>query len=151
MSSFNHFVQKVCYTALNSYCQEGILYSLPCHILKVNVILLYFSCLTFYFFSNLFTSKLPLITFQVFTECCFLLTLPKPNATNSYFYIFKKKFWGVNFISHPYLLLPQKCPGRRCPGKCSVKEKGAFYSRWMLFQGLSVLTRHCKTPGSSSL
>lgn len=151
MISFNHFVQKVCYNVLNSYCQEGILYSLPCHILKVNVILLYFSCLTFYFFSNLFTSKLPLITSQVFKRYVFFWHHQSQMEQTVISIYLKRMFWGANFISHPYLLPPQKCPGKRCPGKCSVKGTGAFYSRWMLFQGLSLLTRHCKSPGSGSL
>lgn len=146
MSSFNHFVQKVCYTALNSYCQEGILYSLPCHIPKVNVILLYFSCLTFYFFSNLFTSKLPLITFQVFTECCFLLTLPKPNATNSYFYIFEKNVLRCEFHKPPLPPPTPKMSWKKMSWQVFCEGKGCFLFKVNVVSGLVCAHKALQNP-----
>lgn len=152
MSSFNHFVQKVYYSVLNSCCQEGILYSLPCHILKVNVILLYFSCLTFYFFLVTYLPVNFLWLLFKFSSTVFSFDSSKAKLNKQLFpYIWKERFevrisWATLTSSHPKNVLKE-----RFPGKCSIKEKGAFYSRWLLFQGLSLLTRHCRMPGSRLL
>lgn len=125
MTSFNHFVQKVCYTVLNSYCQEGILYSLPCHILKVNVILLYFSCLTFYFFSNLFTSKLPLIIFQVF-KFSFSFDTTKAKCTKQLFPYIWKDCFRCEFHKPPLPPPTPKMSSKKMSWQVFCEGKGCF-------------------------
>lgn len=138
MISFNHSVQTVCCTILKNCCQETILYSLAC--LAYSKLMSFFCTSVvghFNFFSNLFS----FFTFQVFKDF-FLLTLPKPNATNRHFRVLKKNVLRCRFhkplptSSHPKTIL--------CTDGGSVKKKGAFHSSCMLFCVVTAHRRLCK-------
>ena len=98
MTSYNHVVQKVCYTVLKNYCQEGILCSLACLAYSKLIFFCTLVVWCFNFFRNLFTGKLPFFTFQgnVFP---FDTTKGKCNK-NRHFHILEKnvlrcRFWFV--------------------------------------------------------
>lgn len=90
----------------------------------------------FIFFSNLFTSKLPLITFQVFKHCVFFW-LQQSQIEQAVISIYlKRMFWGANFMSHPYLLPPQKRPERKISWQMFYQGEGCILFKVTVVPGL---------------